>query len=458
MKLNKEIDLKKDGIFQLFIKIAVPSSIGTIFQNLYTIVDSIYAGKMISKNALAAIGQVFPIYFVIIAIGVGLSIGTTSLIANYLGENNKNKAANVLAQSISLCIFISIIITFLGLNLSEFVIYSINTDLKTLDLSLSYMKVIYFGSIFIFILMSLNSSLSAQGDTKSYRNVLFFSLLLNIILNPILITGKIYNLQIFSPLGISGIAIATILSQFIGILYLYNKVLKTKIYIYFKYIYLIPNFQTIKNILSQGIPAAIGMLMIAIGSYIILFFVSKFGTNAIAGYSAAVRYEGLLFLPLLGLNTAVITIVGQNYGAKQFNRIIETYKKGLLLGVIILSILALIIYITSEISIKLFTSDKEVIFYGSIYLKISAIMFPAYPFFFIGNALFQGLKKAIIVMYMGILRFLIIPVIVILIIFYSIEQNYSYMFYGILLMHWIIALFYYIYTKIKLKKILEINY
>ncbi len=458
MKLNKEIDLKKDGIFQLFIKIAVPSSIGTIFQNLYTIVDSIYAGKMISKNALAAIGQVFPIYFVIIAIGVGLSIGTTSLIANYLGENNKNKAVNVLAQSISLCILISIIITFLGLNLSEFVIYSINNDLKTLDLSLSYMKIIYFGSIFIFILMALNSSLSAQGDTKSYRNVLFFSLLLNIILNPILITGKIYNLQIFSPLGISGIAIATILSQFIGILYLYNKVLKTKIYIYFKYIYLIPNFQTIKKILSQGIPAAIGMLMIAIGSYIILFFVSKFGTDAIAGYSAAVRYEGLLFLPLLGLNTAVITIVGQNYGAKQFNRIIETYKKGLLLGVIILSILAFIIYITSEISIKLFTSDKEVIFYGSIYLKISAIMFPAYPFFFIGNALFQGLKKAIIVMYMGILRFLIIPVIVIIIIFYSIEQNYSYMFYGILLMHWIIALFYYIFTKIKLKKILEINY
>ena len=453
MKLNKEIDLKKDGIFQLFIKIAVPSSIGTIFQNLYTIVDSIYAGKMISKNALAAIGQVFPIYFVIIAIGVGLSIGTTSLIANYLGENNKNKAANVLAQSLSLCIFISIIITFLGLNLSEFIIYSINNDLKTLDLSLSYMKVIYFGSIFIFILMSLNSSLSAQGDTKSYRNVLFFSFLLNIILNPILITGKIYNLQIFSPLGISGIAIATILSQFIGVLYLYKKVLKTKIYIYFKYFYLIPNFQTIKNILSQGIPAAIGMLMIAIGSYIILFFVSKFGTDAIAGYSAAVRYEGLLFLPLLGLNTAVITIVGQNYGAKQFDRIIETYKKGLLLGVIILSILAFIIYLTSEISIKLFTSDKEVIFYGSIYLKISAIMFPAYPFFFIGNALFQGLKKAIIVMYMGIFRFLIIPLIIILIIFYSIEENYSYMFYGILLMHWIIALFYFIFTKNKLKNI-----
>ena len=455
MKLNKGIDLKKDGIFQLFIKIAVPSSIGTIFQNLYTIVDSIYAGKMISKNALAAIGQVFPIYFVIIAIGVGLSIGTTSLIANYLGENNKNKAVNVLAQSISLCILISIIITFLGLNLSEFVIYSINNDLKTLDLSLSYMKVIYFGSIFIFILMSLNSSLSAQGDTKSYRNVLFFSLLLNIILNPILITGKIYNLQIFSPLGISGIAIATILSQFIGILYLYNKVLKTKIYIYFKYFYLIPNFQTIKKILSQGIPAAIGMLMIAIGSYIILFFVSKFGTDAIAGYSAAVRYEGLLFLPLLGLNTAVITIVGQNYGAKQFNRVIETYYKGLKLGIIILLILGIILYLSSEFAIKFFTDNPDAIIYGSLYLKISAFMFPAFPFFFIGNATFQGLKRAIIVMYMAILRFVMIPLIILTSIINYSELNYELLFIILVILHWIIGISYFIFSKYQISKILN---
>ena len=106
-----KISLKDDGIYSLFIKIAIPSSIGTIFQNLYSIVDSIFAGQMISESALAAIGQIFPIYFVIIALGVGLSIGTTSLIANSIGENNLENSGKVFSQSFILSIIVSIIIT-----------------------------------------------------------------------------------------------------------------------------------------------------------------------------------------------------------------------------------------------------------------------------------------------------------------------------------------------------------
>ena len=105
------INLKKDPIYSLFVKIAVPSSIGTIFQNLNSIVDGIFAGKMISTTALAAIGQIFPIYFVIIALGVGLSIGTTSLIANALGEKDKQRSSYYLAQSISLAIITSVIVS-----------------------------------------------------------------------------------------------------------------------------------------------------------------------------------------------------------------------------------------------------------------------------------------------------------------------------------------------------------
>ena len=93
--MDSKINLKDDDIYSLFIRIAIPSSIGTIFQNLYSIVDSIFAGQMISDLALAAIGQIFPIYFVIIALGVGLSIGTTSLIANSIGENNLENSGKV---------------------------------------------------------------------------------------------------------------------------------------------------------------------------------------------------------------------------------------------------------------------------------------------------------------------------------------------------------------------------
>ena len=451
---QSQINLKNDSIYSLFIKIAIPSSIGTIFQNLYSVVDSIFAGQMISELALAAIGQIFPIYFIIIALGVGLSIGTTSLIANSIGENNLENSGKIFTQSFILSILVSIVITTLGLYFSPSIISSINNDKETLELSLKYIHIIFFGSIFIFILMSINSSLSAQGDTKSYRNVLIFSFFLNIFLNPILISGKIFSFQLISPLGIQGIAYATIISQFVGIFYLFIKLTKTSIYSYVK-LTIIPNFLIINKILSQGIPASIGMMMIAVGSYILIYFVGFFGVEAIAGYTSAGRYEQLFFLPLLGLSTATVTIVGQNFGAKQYQRVIETYKKGIKVGVIILSLFGLLIFLSSEIAMNLFTDNEDVKKYGSDYLKISALMFPAFPFFFIGNATFQGLKRAIIVMYMAILRFVLIPFILISLIFYQFGENYNFIFFALAVMHWTIGLIYFYYCNKKYKNILN---
>jgi len=455
---SQSINLQKDSIYSLFVRIAIPSSIGTIFQNLNTIVDSIFAGKLISTSALAGIGQTFPIYFIIIALGVGLSIGTSALIANNIGKKNLNEATKIFTQSIILSLILATFVSFFGINYSEKIINSINDDIKILNYSTQYINIIFIGSIFIFILMVLNSCLNAQGDTKSYRNILIFSFCLNIILNPILITGKFFSFHLFMPLGIKGIAIATILSQFVGIFYIIYKIKKTFIFEKIKTNLFYPNLKIIKSILTQGIPASIGMIMIAIGSYIILFFVSFFGSNAIAGYSAATRYEQLFFLPLLGLNTAIISIVGQNYGSHKYDRVLETYYKGLKLGIILLLLLGIIIFISSELVIKLFTTNKDAIIYGSSYLKISAFMFPAFPFFFIANATFQGLKKGIIVMYMAILRFMIFPLLILFFVFNFVDQNYNLLFISLVIMNWLIGIFYFIFSKYKINKILHNNY
>ncbi len=449
----KKINLLEEDIYKLFLKIALPASIGTIFNNLYSLVDAIFAGRMISETALAAIGQTFPVYFIIIAIGIGLSIATTSIVANSLGENNIKKASYAFSQSLIITILVGLVITVLGLYFGKYILQSINDDADTLRLSSLYMNIIYLGSIIILLLMVCNSCLSAQGDTKSYRNVLIFSFFLNIALNPILITGKIINIELFMPMGITGIAVATIFSQVIGMVYLLYKIYKTDIFENFKSKYLIPKINLIKEMSFQAIPAALGLMMIALGSYILLFFVSRFGNDAIAGFSAAGRYEQLLFLPLLGLSTAVTAIVGQNFGAKNYNRIFETYNKAMITGVIILSLAGLILFLTAEDSMRLFTDDKEVIYYGSIYLKIYALGFPAFPFFFISNASFQGLKKAIIVMYMAILRFVIVPIVVILFINNFIEENYIYIFVGLTIVHWVIGILYYFYSSNKIRKI-----
>ncbi len=449
----KEINLIKDDIFKLFWKIALPSSIGTIFQNLYSLVDAIFAGRMISEIALAAIGQTFPIYFIIIALGIGLSIATTSIVANSIGENKINKASKIFSQSLIISIFVGIIISIFGINLGPAILKSINNDQETLKLSSEYMNIIYLGSVIILLLMVSNSCLAALGDTKSYRNVLIFSFFLNIILNPILISGKFLDYEIFIPLGITGIAIATILSQFIGLLYLLYKISKTKIYKSFKNKYLLPKIESITEISIQGIPASIGLMMIALGSYILLYFVSLYGNNAIAGFSSAGRYEQLLFLPLLGLSTAVTSIVGQNFGAKKPHRILETYTKAVKTGVIILTIVAIFLFFSAELSMRLFTDNEDVIFYGAIYLKIWSFGFPAFPLFFISNATFQGLKKAIIVMYMAILRFVLTPIIIVTLINYFIKEDYIYMFVGLTITHWIIGILYYKYSLNKIQKL-----
>ena len=450
----KEVNLINEDIYKLFWKIALPSSIGTIFQNLYSLVDAIFAGRMISEIALAAIGQTFPIYFIIIALGIGLSIATTSIVANSVGESNIKKASKIFCQSLGLAIFVGIIISIIGIYFGPSILNSINKDQETLRLSSEYMNVIYLGSIIILLLMVSNSCLAALGDTKSYRNVLIFSFFLNILLNPVLISGTFLGTKIFMPLGITGIAIATILSQFIGLLYLLYKISKTQIYTSFKRKYLVPKLDSIIELSIQGIPASIGLMMIALGSYIILFFVSSYGNNAIAGFASAGRYEQLLFLPLLGLSTAVTSIVGQNLGANKPQRILETYKKAVKTGVVILTILAIFLFFSAELSMKLFTDDEKVIFYGSTYLKIYAFGFPAFPLFFIPNATFQGLKKAIIVMYMAILRFVLTPIIIVSLINNFIKEDYIYMFVGLTAMHWIIGILYFRYSLNKIKKLI----
>ncbi len=451
----KSINLIDDNIYNLFWRIAVPSSIGTVFQNLYSLVDAIFAGRMISEIALAAIGQTFPIYFIIIALGIGLSIATTSIVANSIGEKKLSKASKIFCQSLGLAIFVGILISIFGISFGTSIIESINNDRETLKLSSDYMNIIYLGSVIILLLMVSNSCLTAFGDTKSYRNVLIFSFFLNIILNPILISGTFLGYEVFKPLGISGIAIATILSQFIGLLYLLYKISKTEIYKSFKNKYLLPKFESIIEILIQGIPASIGLMMIALGSYILLYFVSSYGNDAIAGFSSAGRYEQLLFLPLLGLSAAVTSIVGQNLGAMKPDRILETYAKAIRTGIIILTIVAFFLFFSAELSMRLFTDDENVIFYGSVYLKIWAFGFPAFPLFFIPNATFQGLKKAIIVMYMAILRFVLTPIIVISIINYFIKEDYIYMFIALTTMHWIIGIFYYRYSLNKIKNLIN---
>ena len=246
---------------------------------------------------------------------------------------------------------------------------------------------------------------TAKGDPLCYSNVLIFSFFLNIFLNPLFIWG--YG---FIPgFGIAGLAIATVISQSIGTIYLAFKVNNCQIRNYLKPQCFIPKFEYLKSLTNQAVPVMFSMLFIGVGIFNILYFIGKFGDLATAGYGAALRVEQVFLLPVIGLNTAVLSIGGQNFGAKAYNRIRELYTKALFFGISFMTVAGVIIFFGAEFFVSLFTDNQEAVMSGAIYLKVAALIGPIYPVFFITTAVFQAVKKPLYSLYLSILRLTAFP-------------------------------------------------
>ena len=428
--MEQKLNFTKDKIPYLLKKIAIPAATGTLFQSLYTLVDTFYAGK-ISANALVALSKAFPISFIIISFGVGILAGTTSLIANALGEKKQSKAASYLAQSVLYSFLIYILVIFLGLYSASDILNFMGTEEINILLTLEYIQIIFIGSIFFFLQVSLNSVLNAEGDTRSYRNILIISFFLNIFLNPLFVFG----FGIIPAFGVSGLAIATIICQLISLLYILTKVLKTDLAQLLNLKFFIVKINLILDLFKQGMPITISLMLIGLGIYNILFFVSKFGDIATAGYGVALRIEQLLLLPTIGLNTAVLSITGQNFGAKEYDRIGEVYYKAIFYGALIMLIAGLFIFFSGNFLIQLFSNDPEVLYYGVQYLKIAALIGPVYPIFFITNAFFQGIKKPIYSTFINLFRIVILPFITMWLILNYFNGGFIDLFIGLLVIN-----------------------
>ena len=433
--MSKSIKLTKDPIWSLLRRVTIPASVGSLFQTFYNLVDTWFAGK-ISAEAIGAIAKSFPIYFTIIAVGVGIGAATNAMIGNSIGEKKERVASLYIAQSLIFAVVVSILVTLFGLNASNFLLGVMGSNAEGIVLTRKYLDIIFYGTFIVLIQISLNGTLNAQGDTKSYRNVLIFSFFLNIFLNPLFIWGY----GIIPGFGISGLAIATVISQLIGTIYLAYKVNNCKIRKYLKIACFIPKFVFLKSLTNQAVPVMFSMLFIGVGIFNILYFIGKFGDLATAGYGAALRIEQVFLLPVIGLNTAVLSIGGQNFGAKAYDRIRELYTKALFFGVSFMIMAGVIIFFGAEFFVSLFTDNQEAIKYGAIYLKVAALIGPIYPTFFITTAVFQAVKKPLYSLYLSILRLTAFPFLSLWYVINIRGGDYKDIFYTILVTNWIMGI------------------
>ena len=444
--MSLTLNLIKDPIPNLIKKIAIPASIGTFFQTMFNIVDVYFAGK-ISPEALSALAKSFPIYFIIIAACVGVTVGGTSLIANSIGENNKERILGFFSQTIIYGIIVSIIITLVGLIFAPSLFSLMGSKDQVLSLSLEYTNVIFTGSIAFIIFVALNSLLQADGDTVTYKNILILNFFLNIILNPLFIFG--YG---FIPaLGVAGIGYATILVNILGVFLISLKVLKSKRIKGLSIKYFFPNPELLKKLFFQSAPISAALLLISVGNFIILTYIGVFGEYAVAGFGSATRFEQILLLPVLGLNTAIISIIGQNFGAKNFLRVQDSYFTAIKYGFVLMIISGSIIFLSADKIVSIFSDNQTVIDYGTTYLKISALIFPAYPIFFISNGFFMAIKKSTYSMYLNIIRNVLLPIPTILVAKYF-DGGYQTFFWSYCFFNWLYVICLFVFVSFYIKK------
>jgi putative MATE family efflux protein len=423
-------------------QIAVPASVGFFFNTMYNVVDTYYGG-MISTEALAALSLTFPVFFIVLALGTGISSGGTALIATALGADDRDRAQLIAVQGLTFGVMVGLIVTVVGLVASPFLFGVLGASGRYLFLSVAYMKVIFLGSLFFIINYMLNCILNALGNTKTYRNFLVVGFLLNVVLDPWFIYGGMG----LPGIGFTGIAVATVLIQLLGCLYLGYRVCKTGLIGRQSLKYLRPRLHVYAELTRQGLPASVNMATVGLGMFVITYFISRFGREGVAAYGAALRVEQIALLPSIGLNIATLTIVAQNHGAGQFGRIREVLKKSLLYGGVLMAGGGVLVFAFSELLMGVFTEDPNVIEIGATYLKIDAMVLYAYVIMFVHVAALQGLKRPMYAVWLGLSRQIVAPVVV----FYLLSEVLGWkllgVWWGIFLVTWSAAIFTLFYAR-----------
>ncbi len=449
MKANS-LNLTTQNIPTLIKQLAIPASVGMFFNTMYNVVDTFYAG-LISTQAISALTLSFMIFFLIIGFGYGFSSAITALLGNALGKR-KYKLASIYAHKG--LIFVPIIglgLSIIGYFFAPNLFILLGAKEEYLQLSLDYINPILFGAVFFMFNFSLNSILVATGDTKTYRNSLIFGFFANLIFNPLFMYGFLF----IPAMGIKGIAFATVLIQIINMFYLFYKVLQTKLIHFEKLKYFIPNIRIYKQFLLQGIPSSLNMLTMAIGSLILTYFVSHYGVFAVAGYGIGYRVEQLMLLPALGLSTAVLALVSNNFGAKKYDRVIETMKVSLKYGFIISTVGIVTLTLLGRFIISFFDSNPIVVNFGVEYLLIEIWIFYAYVILFVCISTLQAIKQPKMLLYIGLYRQIFAKLIISYLIVKYFELDFIYLWFGILFMIYSAAIFAYFYTNNLLKKLIN---
>ena len=399
-----QIDLTKGSLAPLVLRLAVPTSIGYLFTVFYNLIDTFWAGR-ISDEAVAGLVISFPIFLIMLALSMGLGLGTTVLVAHQVGAKDEKGAGQTMVQALLLAAISSLSLVIIGLTLMPLAFSLLASSDAVAQAGLTYFTPIVVMNFFFVFTFALNSSLNAVGDTMAFTIVSIASTLLNMGLDPLFIYGWAF----IPAMGLSGIGWATVVSQALSLAFIFYRVTKTTLWPHMLFKGLRWRWDIIKQILNQGIPSGLNMGAVSMGFLLMLYFVRPYGTEATAGFGAGLRIEQLALLPAFGISTACISLVGQNMGAGLTDRVLKAFQTAVWMGFIILSFGGVLIFVFAEPLSSLFNLSEGAEQKSVAYLKIVAFEYPALCFIAIGGGFMQAMKHPRITMVITLCRLAILP-------------------------------------------------
>lgn len=390
---------KKPIVSELRI-IAVPAMIGFLFSTLFNVVDSFYAGR-IGTDAIAGMTLAFPVFMILLSLAAGMGNGINALAAIAIGENDQRKFLSLFKNALVLVIVLGIAVPLIAPFLADFIFTLQGAEADAHNYAMRYIVTVMVGFLFFMLNFIFNGVLYAQGNSKPFRNFLIVASIVNIVLNPLFIFG----FWMIPALDTAGIAVATVMVQMGGSVYLFHKARSSQ-WVRLSRLAKVPySKQSLSELLRQGIPSALNNATIALGIFVINFYVQLYGgTHTLAAYGIAIRIEQLVLVPTLGLNVAVITLVGRSFGAQDISRIYAVWKKATIAGLIIMASGLLVIVPFAPFFITIFDDTPRVVEAGTRYLRIEALAFLSYVILNIGVSLLQGVKKPGFAFWIGSFR------------------------------------------------------
>jgi putative MATE family efflux protein len=393
---KSEPSLTEGSIFAHMVRLSIPASTGMIFNTLYNLTDTWFAGYL-SDNALAGLSIASSVFFLLLSIGIGIQTGASAMIAPGAGRGETHEVKGWLDNVSGIAIAFSALSCILGYFAARPLVVLLGAEPHIEPLAMEYLWVTLAGTVGFTLSFGAAGALMALGDTKSNRNALIVGFFANFGLNPLFTFGL--------DLGVSGIALATVVIKFATAFYLLRVLVKRL------NITVMPSFdkERWRELLKQILPASFNMLTIILGGFITVALIGQFGSEHVAGYTVGLRLEQVLLLPALGLNSAVMAIAGQNMGVGHYERVAQTYRKGLLLGFFMAVVSIPVMYFLSPMAMGLFSDDSAIKNTGVTYLRIDTLAFFAYVVLFQSVAILQAMQKPMFPMYLGIARQLVVP-------------------------------------------------